>query len=57
MNYLKPTGIEVGLLINFGNPKLETKRSTRDKGIYLRIEIILTILSIHVNSFGSKAHA
>ncbi len=25
------TEIEVGLLINFGNPKLETKRFTRDK--------------------------
>lgn len=26
INYLKATGIEVGLLINFGNPKLEFKR-------------------------------
>jgi len=25
------TGIEVGLLINFGNPKLEYKRFTRSK--------------------------
>ena len=31
INYLKATGIEVGLLINFGNPKLEYKRFTRDK--------------------------
>ena len=31
INYLKATGIEVGLLINFGNPKLETKRFTRHK--------------------------
>ncbi len=31
INYLKATGIEVGLLINFGNPKLEYKRFTREK--------------------------
>ena len=31
VNYLKATGIEVGLLINFGNPKLEDKRFTRKK--------------------------
>ena len=31
INYLKATGIEVGLLINFGNPKLEFKRFTRRK--------------------------
>jgi GxxExxY protein len=29
INYLKATKIEVGLLINFGNPKLEFKRFTR----------------------------
>jgi GxxExxY protein len=33
INYLKATGIEVGLLINFGNPKLEYKRFTRSKEI------------------------
>jgi GxxExxY protein len=32
INYLNATGIEVGLLINFGNPKLEYKRFTRSKG-------------------------
>jgi GxxExxY protein len=26
INYLKATGIEIGLLINFGSPKLEFKR-------------------------------
>jgi GxxExxY protein len=31
INYLKATGIEVGLLINFGNAKLEFKRLTRNK--------------------------
>lgn len=31
INYLNATGIEVGLLINFGNSKLEFKRFTRSK--------------------------
>jgi GxxExxY protein len=31
INYLNATEVEVGLLINFGNPKLEHKRFTRSK--------------------------
>lgn len=31
INYLNATGIEVGLLINFGNPSLDFKRLTRKR--------------------------
>ena len=30
MNYLKATGLTLGLLINFGNPKIEVKRVVRN---------------------------
>ena len=31
INYLQATSIDVGLILNFGNPKLELKRFTRSR--------------------------
>ena len=38
INYLNATGIEVGLIINFGNPKLEYKRFTRKAKLNMDIQ-------------------
>lgn len=43
INYLKATGIEVGLLVNFGNPKLEYRRFHRQKTIGDSEEITQTV--------------
>lgn len=37
INYLNATGIEIGLLINFGNPKLEYHRLVRSKDFKKKI--------------------
>ena len=39
INYLNATGIEVGLLMNFGNAKLEYRRLTRSKDFAVNMDI------------------
>ncbi|NTW98726.1 MAG: GxxExxY protein [Geobacteraceae bacterium] len=43
INYLKATEIEVGLLVNFGNPKLEYRRFHRQKANNDDAEIAQTV--------------
>ena len=38
INYLNATGIPVGLLINFGNPKVEFQRFTRSKPLFAYVQ-------------------
>ena len=38
INYLKGSGVEVGLLINFGHPRLEYQRFTRTKDTRIMVE-------------------
>lgn len=37
INYLQATGIEIGLLLNFGNPRLDYKRFTRKKNAHYSV--------------------
>lgn len=39
INYLKATGIEIGLLINFGNSKMEFRRFNRQKSYDIKKHI------------------
>ena len=36
INYLNATGIEVGMILNFGSPRLQYQRYTRRRGANLR---------------------
>ncbi len=43
INYLKATSVEVGLLVNFGRPKLEYKRLERNKNRPDSLKILTSI--------------
>jgi len=47
INYLNATGIEVGLLINFGTPRLEYKRFSRSKDFQDKTSSINPVNPVH----------